>query len=578
MPNSGEVEPAQISNGIDSQVRVFGVPPPDQAAPSEIVEGFLEAMTSDDPQLDTARQYLTPQAAELWRPASGITVLSTAPNSRQVHASDKEATDPRFQLTGKRVARVDERSAYQPETGTGRYEEYLQLKQVGGEWRIDSPPDGLVLAESDFLRIYRSANKYYFASRGLVADPVYVRQRIDPKTRMDAMTQTVKSLLDGPSKWLGPVVTSSFPTGTALAEDTRTLAYDGQGTLKVPLNAKASNVAQTQCEKMATQLLFTVRELTSSPVGRVELLRGDEDNSSLCAISDGQAELRAGRGAATAHFQYFVDNEKHLVRMRAEPDSQERPDPAEQVPGPLHSAGLKLSAAAIARDEKRAAAVTSDHSQLYVTSLTTDGPLPKATLTSAAMELSAPSWDGQGDLWVADRDPAAPVLWRVPGGTGAPTEVDVAGLDGRIEALRVSADGVRIALLISKDGRNTLHIGRVERPEGKNDAARVSVRELRPAAPQMEDVTAMSWAGRGRLLVVGREQGGVVQARYMQADGSVTAAASLPGATSVTAIAASEDERLPVVAYSEEDGIVWLPAGAHWKTVEVGGSAPVYPG
>ena len=37
-------------------------------------------------------------------------------------------------------------------------------------------------------------------------------------------------------------------------------------------------------------------------------------------------------------------------------------------------------------------------------------------------------------------------------------------------------------------------------------------------------------------------------------------------------------EKKPVVAYSEEDGIVWLPPGAQWRTVAPGGRAPVYPG
>ena len=38
------------------------------------------------------------------------------------------------------------------------------------------------------------------------------------------MTQTVASLLDGPTNWLKPVVVSRFPTGTALQKGVRTLA------------------------------------------------------------------------------------------------------------------------------------------------------------------------------------------------------------------------------------------------------------------------------------------------------------------------------------------------------------------
>jgi hypothetical protein len=45
----------------------------------------------------------------------------------------------------------------------------------------------------------------------------------------------------------------------------------------------------------------------------------------------------------------------------------------------------------------------------------------------------------------------------------------------------------------------------------------------------------------------------------------------------VKEIAASEDDKLPLVAYSE-DGIVRLPTGAQWQKVVKTGSAPVYPG
>jgi hypothetical protein len=105
----------------------------------------------------------------------------------------------------------------------------------------------------------------------------------------------------------------------------------------------------------------------------------------------------------------------------------------------------------------------------------------------------------------------------------------------------------------------------------------VSVLDLRPAAPELEDVTAMSWAGDSRLVVVGREQGGVQTMRYVQVDGSTPQGPSPAALTGVQSVAATADGRLPLVAYSE-DGIVRLPSGAQWQKVVKDGSAPVYPG
>ncbi|WP_329384864.1 LpqB family beta-propeller domain-containing protein [Streptomyces sp. NBC_01351] len=583
MPTHGEIRDVEASQGVDSQVRVFGVPPADKAGAAEIVKGFLEAMTSDDPQLETARKYLTEEASKSWRPGSAVTVLKSG-LSRSPVAGERDPDEPRWKVTGEKLAAVDEHSAYQPETARGQYEWFLQLVQENKQWRIATPPRSLVLSESDFQRIYMPVNKYYFAGGMLVADPVYVRQRADPDSRMDPTTQTVQSLLAGPSNWLAPVVESSFPTGTELREGTKSLSYDGQNTLRVPLNEKAENVTQPQCKKMATQLLYTVKDLTGSRLDQVELLRSDEKSSSLCSVNESNAATIAGRPKTPEH-QYFVDNEARLVRMKLDAASEDQQAKPEQVPGPLSTpAPFRVKSAAVSYDERRAAVVSEDGHGLYVVAMAGVGVMPeKPVVTSKGARtdtLAAPSWDAAGDLWVADQDPQHPGLWRVPGGVGTPEKVEVAGLAGRkIISLKTSADGVRIALLLEGDGHKTLSVGRIERPDGKNATGSVSVRELRPAAPQMADVTAMSWAPRGRLLVVGRESGGVVQARYMLADGSMIAA-SLPGATGLeaVAVAVSEDEGKPrpVVGHSA-DGIVWLPPGAQWRTV-AGGRAPVYPG
>ncbi|MEK8171154.1 GerMN domain-containing protein [Streptomyces sp. M19] len=166
-------------------------------------------------------------------------------------------------LSGKQLATVDAKHAYEPHERA--YEERIHVSKVGSEWRIDSLPQGLVLGEADFRRIYRSVNRYYFAELGpdaagsrfgedvLVADPVYLRGRID------LVTSTVKALLDGPTNWLDPVVSTAFPTGTALGRASQKLTLDDSNGLTVRLSDKATHVDQARCQRMAAQLLFTVR-------------------------------------------------------------------------------------------------------------------------------------------------------------------------------------------------------------------------------------------------------------------------------------------------------------------------------
>ncbi|MFF0072453.1 LpqB family beta-propeller domain-containing protein [Streptomyces sp. NPDC005494] len=589
MPVTGDVKAVDASQPGDSQVQVYAVPPREGATPSEVVDGFLESMTSDDPDFRTTRKYLTVEASRTWQPSEGTTVLSKAPNRTgpTIHDKVRRSTETTYVLNGEQVASVDEQSSYRPLVPS-EYSQTLHLVREKGadgkqEWRIDLVPDGLVLGQSDFKRLYRSVNKYYFAAGrtdtepALVADPVYVRNRTDPVTRMDTATQTVRTLLAGPSNWLRPVVDSRFPAGTALKRGVTSLAPDDQNVLKVPLNKKADMAGPGACRMMAAQVLFTLRDLTSARVGQVEL---QGTHGPLCSLGADEAqEYVSDKVSGAPDSQYFVDDKGHVQRI---PGSSKGSGDPEPVIGPFGDGTVAMSAVGVSRDEQLAAAVSENQQQLYVSSLVEESEPAAPVVTSNAPKpadrLSAPSWDGNGDLWVADRDPAGPRLLRLADGAGKPQEVAVPGLDGgRIEALRMSADGVRIALRVSKDGHTTLHFGRVER-HGSGEDEQVSVEDLRRAAPQLADVTAISWSGRSRLVVVGKEEGGVQQVRYVQADGSTSSSAVLPGVNQVTAVAASDDEQLPLMADTESDGIVKLSPGDNWQTVLKEGDSLVYPG
>jgi hypothetical protein len=471
---------------------------------------------------------------------------------------------------------VDSEQAYAPADGQYSKAVHLTKDTKSGQWRIDELPQGVVMGESDFQRNYMSVNKYYFASNTsagtdsqpiAVADPVFVRRRVDP------MTQMVRSLLNGPTSWLGPVVRSSFPTGTTLRKGVTSLSPDDQNKLTVPLNQKASRVGLDRCDEMATQILYTLQTMTPT-VDKVELQASD--GAQLCVYNENSADTLASHGAVNRPgYLYFLDDKHRVVRM---PGSGMHADP---VPGALGEGVKQLRSVAVSRDEETGAGVGLDGKSLYVGSMVSGASLGDPVLTSQGKteddRLTAPSWDAQGDLWVADRDPKKPRLLLLQKGAGQPIAVETPGLDGRIESVRVAADGVRIALVVEKNGKRSLLIGRIQRSGAAGELPAISVLELRSVTPDLEEITAMSWAGDSRLVVVGREHEGVVQMRYVQVDGSTPEGPAPAALTGVKEIAASEDDKLPLVAYSE-DGIVRLPTGAQWQKVVKTGSAPVYPG
>lgn len=571
MPDESGVSKVSESPRADgeSQVRVFGVKPQPNDDALSLVRGFLEATTSDEADYRTARLYLTKQRARNWDPFAGITVLSDSPSPHGVtDPADKE--NFRVDLSGTRVGWVDKKHAYAPSEGA--YEATFRLAKENGEWRISGLPDGLVLSHADFQRIYRSVNLYYFAATTapgqnvVVPDPVYLRRRIEP------LGSVVEALLDGPTDWLAPVVVSKFPGGTTLA-DREGLELTESGKLRVRLSVQSVAVP-AQCEQMAAQLLRTVQEQAATKVREVEIAR--EDETTLCAVTGKDADLYSPqRLVPAADRQYLIDKQHQLATL------ENGKDQAQPVPGPFGEvdAEVQLRSVAVRPDGQAAAGVQLDGTRLFVADLAAGADLGEARLVSRAKKaqdrLSPPSWDGLGDLWVADRDPRNPRLFVLR--DGKTITADVPELEGgRIQSVRLAPDGARIALLVKKGDRTTLQMGRVERG-GTDDRPEITVAQLRSIAPLLEDVGAVSWAGLNRILVVGRESQGVQQMRYVDTDGSMPFARTLPGISKVEAVAASPDEAQPLLADSE-DGIFRLPPDGNWKRVASDGSSPVYPG
>jgi Lipoprotein LpqB beta-propeller domain/Sporulation and spore germination len=569
MPHAGPVETVTESPRTDgnSEVRVIGVRPQKGDAAKAVVRGFLEATTSDEANYDTARLYLSKAEQKRWDPTARITVLAGNTNLGRVAVREPDRDETQmYALSGEQVARVDSKHGYKRVTGTHRAVFYLTREN--NQWRIDDLDDGLVLSEADFQRLYHSVNMYYFAAapgrKMLVPDPVYLRRRID------SIRSTVRTLLDGPTDWLSPVVASRFPSGTTLA-DRQGIQVKNSDTLRVRLSGDLTKSRQ-RCREMAAQLLKTVGEQQGMKLTSVELAR--DDDSTVCSLSDSQARSYDPLGSSPTGRQYFVDGQHRLVRLSAGQDEQVRP-----VPGAFGDGQMRLGSAAVKLDGSAAAGVKEDGRSLYVADLGSGAQPGKAVLTSKASSagdgLTAPSWDGYGDLWVADRNPRDARLLVLR--ERQTIQVDVPDLGkGRVTALRVAPDGTRIALLVRQDGRTTLQLGRVERA-GSGEDARISVEKLRKVAPQLENVAAVSWAGLSRLMVVGRESKGVQQMQYVDTDGSVPDQPPLPAISGVTAVATSADQTQPIIADCPE-GIYQLPPDANWTRIAPKGTSPVYPG
>ncbi|MBD0737674.1 LpqB family beta-propeller domain-containing protein [Streptomyces sp. CBMA29] len=579
IPSSGEVR--KVGDGqhadVDAQVRVFPSAPHKGESASDIVNGFMEATTSGEADFETAKKYLSKELAGHWDPTAKITVLTGTTQPREEPgASRKDYV--MVDLAGKKTAVVDAKHAYRPDEGN--FDTSFHLVKENNEWRIDSLEDGLVISDLDFNRIYHLVNMYYFAALGpdahrsgnadktLVADPVYLRKQ------SDSLLSTVSALLSGPTNWLAPVVETAAPEGARLYDKApdHGVTLDDSQHLKVRLDAPAQRFAGERCVKLAAQLFTTVQGQAAPKVDAVDIAASD--GRTVCSLPKEQTLAFSTQNlVGSSDHQYYIGAQPHRL---LEVPSDGASTTGTPVAGPFGGAKADLESVAVRRDEQMAAGVKNDGRQLVTAGLDADSQLSEPVLTSKVKDgLSAPSWDGLDYLWVADRDPSAPRLVALRDGGGQPIPVSVSGLTGRVEALRVASDGVRIALLVRQpDGLGKLQLGRIERG-GTQAHPTFAVTNLRTLTPAADGVSSVSWAGPSRLVALDSESEGVQQIKYISTDGSPKLA--FEGISQASVVAASEDASRALLA-SYNQSVYRLPPDSTGKRVEPKGDNPVYPG
>ncbi|AUG77534.1 hypothetical protein CFP65_2713 [Kitasatospora sp. MMS16-BH015] len=587
MPDDGApqaVDQQQGTSAENLQVRVFPVEPRAGAEPMDVLTGFLDASIADEADYGTALKYLTADARKRWNPDAGVAVLDHRTPAATGTPGDGTAE---FQLSGGQVAGLDAKHTYRDYASAKGYSvSFTLVKETDGrdkgEWRIAKLPDGLIVDQTNFKNGYRQVHRYFYTvpdsaggdqSQTLVADPIYVRRRIDP------LTAAAQALADGPSDWLSPAVRSGFSHGVRVTGPV-TVGDNLVASVKVSVEDFTSK--PSLCLQMADQLFFTLAD--QQPKRQLSQLNLAGAKGS-CAVDSTQASSYAPWRLAGTGDAYYLLTNGHLMQPQGE-------DGGKPVPGPLGAAAQRPAALAVRRDGAAAAVVSTDRRTLSVTAMDVDAKAGEPLVTShdglpvggsGDHGLSTPSWDGRQNLWVIDRDPAHRQVLVVRDKTVQ--QVVLPGLDGKVPVeLRVSSDGTRVALLTEdSSGAASLQLGLVTR-SGSGAQARISLSGLRPLAPQLTGILSFAWADSDQLLVLGKERDQVQALHYVSTDGSQSTDAPLIGADSMVSVSATEvqgtgDAAPPVLATSADSQIYRLSAG-QWRELQTGktGALFVYPG
>lgn len=547
MPTSGPVdEGGEVNAALDeSVIRVLPRPPAQGLDPDAVVAGFLAASASFEDDHAVARQFLTADAAETWQPEARVVVIDDRP------PLELERSGRSVRLSAAEIAVINPDGALSPRAGEKIVDRFL-LAKVGDEWRIDDLPNGLYLNQFDVARTYRSYSLHFLAPKTerLVPDPVFV-----PIGRTGAATSLVRSLLDGPTRWLAPAVVTAIPPGTRLVVDSVPVE---NGIAQVDLSAEVLEASPTEREQIAAQLAWTLSELTDVTGVQISVEGSLLELPSAPAVQTAQTWISYDPNALPESASGVLVRKGVVAQL-----DEQTPEP---IVGPLGSRSLQVSDPAISADGSVVAALVSGGTKVVLQERFVSGSL---STVLRGNKFIAPSFDASGSLWLVDRSKGESALYcRLP--TGRLLRVRSPELrDRAVVSFRIALDGTRAALVV-KDaaGRGELLVARVVAGTGD-----IRLQALRPLERSLTDVRDVVWIAADRVVALGGDRTSVLEPIAIGIDGQITPFGGTP-LQGINGLAGSPG--FDLLASTKNSGI-WQSAGVGWRFFS-GGTAPAYPG
>jgi hypothetical protein len=185
------------------------------------------------------------------------------------------------------------------------------------------------------------------------------------------------------------------------------------------------------------------------------------------------------------------------------------------------------------------------------------------------VSLVAPSADRHGWFWTTEHDGGSEFVAVKADGTVA--KVPVGWLRATtVQAISVSRDGARIAVLSQSGGKQVLEVASIVRGD---DGAPLTIGDPVQVGADLDASIDLSWVDDLTIAVLG--EGGEVpnDLWLVEVGGLTTAQKSVTGATDMTA---REQERSLVIVDTNHQ--VFTSAGTFWSKVATGPSELAYSG
>ncbi|GAA3602285.1 LpqB family beta-propeller domain-containing protein [Microlunatus ginsengisoli] len=560
VPTKGQIERIEGQQpACQNCVNVDVAPPTPGAEPLEIVQGYLRANSNYQPNFSVAKQFLTKAAAQSWSPEDGASI----------YTGTLTGSDDNVVLDATLIGTLGADRTY-----TARDRKVgidFGLVKENGEWRIGKPPPGLMVEQYSFASFYQPYNLYFIGNDGvLVPDPIYL-----PSLRSQSSTTSVlmKGLLNGPSAWLKPAVTSAIPVGTALSVDAVTV---DDGVAAVALSDQVLSLNDAQRSLMAAQVVYTLKQVpgVQSVVFMVnqQPMRIPGTDTADFSIDVDSLGSDVDPIPFIAGQQLYVARADGVRQFDATATDVKSGKP---LSGDLGNGRLVVDQLAASVSNTDLALVTDGGTVLRSSS--TAGADLTTLLGSGASHLLRPQFSRFGELWALGRAGSGQRFWVFSGDKQLAVQTPL--LDGtNTIAFRISPDGSRIALVRRVKGHSELGLGRISRAADKivvNGWRDIDTTQSN--LPEIAGITDVAWVDDTTLLVLGTTSGSAVPALFrVSQDASKISLDTEPTTWDAHALSVLLSDQTTVVVGAT--GRSWKGSGGQWEPFVDGVRAASYPG
>jgi hypothetical protein len=396
------------------------------ASQQNILRGFVAAFTSATGGYAVAKQFLSSGFADKWDPRASVQVRTGGP---KLFTIDATTVDYSFQT----VAIVDKNGAYS-ESSLASTLQYSFVREKN-QWRISAAPDGIVLAEPTFERIFTPQTLYFLDSTNthLVPD---LRWFPTP-----TMTRIVTALIAGPPDWLKGAAFSRFPDGTALSDSGSVISSDN-GVATIDLTKEAATASMRDRELMKLQLFESLRLVPniSSVSISVEGTPMQIDDSVGALQVDNKVDTQA-LVLRNNKFGFYANGSVALL-----------PTLSQRV------SALGAQAATLSSDQSTVAVLGTGG----VSVVRRAAPAPPV---DTRPNLIAPSLDEAGYTWSVPYDDPNAIKVFDPSGGSHPVSAALTSSGSQIVSLEVSREGARVLMLLSTPNGPRLIVAAILRDE-----------------------------------------------------------------------------------------------------------------